>query len=134
MNMNKVKERNMKELTITAADWGLFEVDEEIVMKEMDLLNETIFEGLLNLDAIEIDVDFLDTEWGYCVDEEDGRGTILGLTDEFESYESFRTILAHEMIHAYQIQECMAVNHGDVFNLLVKFAHKKLGLDIKVSH
>jgi hypothetical protein len=133
MNMNKV-ETEMKELIITAADWGLFEVTEEIVLKEMNVLNEEMFEGLLDIDAIEIDVDFLDTEWGYCVDEEDGQGTILGLTDEFESYESFRTILAHEMIHAYQIQECMAVNHGDVFNLLVKFAHKKLGLDIKVSH
>jgi len=77
----------------------MFKVTEEIVLKEMNVLNEEMFEGLLDIDAIEIDIDFLDAEWGYCVDEEDGRGTILGLTDEFDSYESFRTILAHEMIH-----------------------------------
>jgi hypothetical protein len=134
MNMNKVKERNMKELTITAADWGLFEITEEIVLKEMNVLNEEMFEGLLDIDAIEIDIDFLDTEWGYCVDEEDGRGTILGLTSEFNSYDSFRYILAHEMIHAYQIQECMPVDHGDVFKLFGQFASKKLGLDIQTIH
>lgn len=132
--MNKVKEREMKELTITAADWGLFEVTEEIVLKEMNVLNEEMFEGLLDIDAIELDIDFLDAEWGYCVDEEDGRGTILGLTDEFDSYESFRTILAHEMIHAYQIQECMTVNHGDVFKLFGLYAGQKLGLDIQTVH
>tara|TARA_R110000737_G_C14546261_1_gene479924 strand:+ start:535 stop:1059 length:525 start_codon:yes stop_codon:yes gene_type:complete len=132
--MNKAKEREMKELTITAADWGLFEVTEEIVLKEMNVLNKEMFEGLLDIDAIELDIDFLDAEWGYCVDEEDGRGTILGLTDEFESYESFRTILAHEMIHAYQIQECMTVNHGDVFKLFGLYAGQKLGLDIQTVH
>ena len=124
----------MKELTITAADWDLFEVTEEIVLKEMDLLNETMFEGLLNLDAIELDIDFIDTEWGFCVEEEDGQGAILGLNDTFDSYEMFRNVLAHEMIHAYQIQACMPVNHSDVFYLFVKFANKKLGLDIQISH
>ena len=54
----------MKELTITAADWGLFEVTEEIVLKEMNVLNEEMFEGLLDIDAIELDIDFLDA--GMC--------------------------------------------------------------------
>jgi len=124
----------------------MFKVTEEIVLKEMSVLNEEMFEGLLDIDAIELDIDFLDAEWGYCVDEEDGRGTILGLTDEFDSYESlgltdefdsyesFRTILAHEMIHAYQIQECMTVNHGDVFKLFGLYAGQKLGLDIQTIH
>ena len=126
--MNKAKEREMKELTITAADWGLFEITEEIV------LNEEMFEGLLDIDAIELDIDFLDAEWGYCVDEEDGRGTILNLTNEFDSYDSFRTILAHLMIHAYQIQECMAINDGDVAKLFGQYAGQKLGLDIQAVH
>jgi hypothetical protein len=130
--MNKAKEREMKELTITAADWGLFEITEEIVLKEMAILNEEIFSNLINIDAIELDVDFLDTEWGYCFEE---RGTIvLGLTTEFDSYELFRTVLAHEMIHAYQIQECMTVNHGDVFKLFGQYAGQKLGLDIQTVH
>ena len=132
--MNKVKERNMKELTITAADWDLFEVTEEIVLKEMNVLNEEMFEGLLDINAIELDIDFLDAEWGYCVDEEDGRGTILNLTNEFDSYDSFRTILAHLMIHAYQIQECMAINDGDVAKLFGQYAGQKLGLDIQAVH
>tara|TARA_R110002126_G_scaffold64112_2_gene164345 strand:- start:241 stop:765 length:525 start_codon:yes stop_codon:yes gene_type:complete len=132
--MNKVKERNMKELTITAADWGLFEITEEIVLKEMNVLNEEMFEGLLDINAIELDIDFLDAEWGYCVDEEDGRGTILNLTNEFDSYESFRTILAHLMIHAYQIQECMAINDGDVAKMFGQYAGQKLGLDIQAVH
>ena len=132
--MNKATEKEMKELTITAADWGLFEVTEEIVLKEMNVLNEEMFEGLLEIDASEIGIDFLDAEWGYCVDEEDGRGTILGLTDEFDSYELFLTVLAHEMIHAYQIQECMTVNHGDVFERFVQYAGQKLGLDIRTVH
>ena len=132
--MNKVKEREMKELTITAADWDLFEVTEEIVLKEMNVLNEEMFEGLLDIDAIELDIDFLDAEWGYCVDEEDGRGTILNLTNEFDSYDSFRTILAHLMIHAYQIQECMAINDGDVAKMFGQYAGQKLGLDIQAVH
>lgn len=130
--MNKVKEREMKELTITAADWGLFEVTEEIVLKEMNVLNEEMFEGLLDIDAIELDIDFLDTEWGYCFEE---RGAIvLGLTTEFDSYELFLTVLAHEMIHAYQIQESMTVDHGDVFERFVQYAGQKLGLDIRTVH
>ena len=124
----------MKELIITAADWGLFEITEEIVLKEMNVLNKEMFEGLLDIDAIELDIDFLDAEWGYCVDEEDGRGTILGLTTEFDSYELFLTVLAHEMIHAYQIQENMTVNHGDVFERFCQYAEQKIGLDIRTVH
>jgi hypothetical protein len=116
------------------ASWNLFEVTEEIVLEEMCNLNEEMFDGLLNIDAIEIDIDFLDTEWGSCVDEEDGRGTILSLNDTFNSYESFRTILAHEMIHAYQIQESMNVNHKTVFRLFGQYANQKLGLDIQAIH
>lgn len=123
--MNKAKEREMKEL---------IKVTEEIVLKEMNVLNEEMFEGLLDINAIELDIDFLDAEWGYCVDEEDGRGTILNLTNEFDSYESFRTILAHLMIHAYQIQECMAINDGDVAKLFGQYAGQKLGLDIQAVH
>lgn len=123
--MNKAKEREMKEL---------IKVTEEIVLKEMNVLNEEMFEGLLDINAIELDIDFLDAEWGYCVDEEDGRGTILNLTNEFDSYESFRTILAHLMIHAYQIQECMAINDGDVAKMFGQYAGQKLGLDIQAVH
>tara|TARA_B110000503_G_scaffold38741_1_gene63697 strand:+ start:96 stop:593 length:498 start_codon:yes stop_codon:yes gene_type:complete len=123
--MNKAKEREMKEL---------IKVTEEIVLKEMNVLNEEMFEGLLDIDAIELDIDFLDAEWGYCVDEEDGRGTILNLTNEFDSYDSFRTILAHLMIHAYQIQECMAINDGDVAKMFGQYAGQKLGLDIQAVH
>jgi|TARA_B100001094_G_scaffold201103_1_gene195102 hypothetical protein len=124
----------MKELTIEKEWWGLFELTEEVVQKEMAILNEEIFENLINIDAIELDVDFLDTEWGYCFEYEE-RGTIvLGLTTEFDSYELFRTVLAHEMIHAYQIQEGMTVDHGDVFQRFGQYTEQKIGLDIRTVH
>ena len=133
----------MKKFAITAADWDIFEaskifeVTEEIVLKEMDILNKVMFNGVLDVDAIEIDIDslcFLNTESGFCVDEDDGRGTLLGLNDTFDSYESFRSVLAHQMIHAYQIQEALNVNHKTVFGLFGQYANQKLGLDIQAIH
>jgi hypothetical protein len=38
------------------------------------------------------------------------------------------------MIHAYQIQEGMTVDHGDVFERFGQYAGQKLGLDIQTVH
>ena len=110
----------------------MFKVTEEIVRKEMDVLNEEIFANKMFVDDIELDIDTLDTEWGFCFDED--STTVLGLNDEFEDKEQFRTILAHEMIHALQLQLGIGVNHGDYFQHVAKFINEKLGLIIEAVH
>lgn len=110
----------------------MFKVTEEIVRKEMDRINEEVFADFIYTDDIEVDIDYLDTEWGYCFDED---GTIvLGLTDEFEDETQFRTILAHEMIHALQLQLGIGANHGDYFKKVASYIQEKLGLIVETVH
>jgi len=110
----------------------MYKVTEEIVRKEMVVINEEMFGSRLFIDDIELDIDFLDTEWGFCFDE---HGiTVLGLTDEFDDYTQFRTILVHEMIHALQIQMGLDVDHGHYFQHVANYAQKTLGLTIETVH
>jgi hypothetical protein len=109
----------------------VYRVKESDVWKEITYINEEAFLGAIDIGYIELDIDFLDTEWGFCVPEEDV--TVLGLTDEFDSYHMFRTVLAHELIHAYQIQEKLSVNHGNLFLSLADICNKSLDLSIQIE-
>jgi hypothetical protein len=110
----------------------MYKVTEEIVRKEMDKINEEVFANFLYIDDIELDIDYLEVEDGFCFDE---HGiTVLGLTDEFQDKTQFRTILAHEMIHALQIQLGVGVNHGEYFKKVANFIKEKLDLNIEVVH
>jgi len=109
----------------------VYQVKESDVWKEISFINQEAFLGVIDIDAIELDIDFLDTEWGFCVPEEDV--TVLGLTDEFDSYQMFRTVLAHELIHAYQIQEELPVDHDDLFLSLADICNKSLDLSIQIE-
>lgn len=75
-------------------------------------VNQTVFEGELPVDLIDLDIDFQDDVWGYCVpsDEVDGR-ILLGLTDEFEDRRQFANTVVHELIHAMQIYNEATVGH-----------------------
>jgi len=110
----------------------MYKVTEEIVRKEMDKINDEVFASFLYIDDIELDIDTLDTEWGFCFDEE--GTTVLGLNDEFEDKEQFRTILAHEMIHALQLQLGITVSHGEYFKKVANHIQEKLGLSIEAVH
>jgi hypothetical protein len=106
----------------------MYKVTEEIVRKEMAAINEEMFGSRLFIDDIELDIDFLDTELGYCIDE---YGPIeIGLTDEFDDYTQFRTILVHEMIHALQIQMGLDVDHGHYFQHVANYARQTLNLNV----
>lgn len=99
----------------------MFVVTEEILKTEFDKMNRLFFEGLLEVDVLEIDD--LDTEWGFCVDDEDEW--VLGVTSEFPSERFFKEILLHEMAHLYQINFDLEVNHGETFKKICEMYHKE---------
>jgi hypothetical protein len=106
----------------------VFAVTHKNLEKSFNKINGVVFDGLLDLrDLDEIDIDFLDTEWGYCI-EEDGE-IVLGVTDEFPSKKEFEDTLCHEMIHLYQIISDLKVDHGKVFKSFEKHANN-LGFNV----
>ena len=66
-------------------------IDENTVHAVLADINDRVFDGELPLELIDIDIDFLDTEWGFCVDE--GDRIILGLTNEFRSRKQMIAII-----------------------------------------
>lgn len=92
----------------------MFKVTIDTVEKTFDQINKKVFDGILSFyDLDVVDIDYLDTEWGFCI-EEDGE-IVLGLTDEFRSKKDFQNTLCHEMIHLWQIMNGFKVNHGKRF-------------------
>jgi hypothetical protein len=94
---------------------ALFVVTEKILEKEFSKMNELFFDGALEVDILEVD-DHLDTEWGFCVD--DNEEWVLGVTSEFPTKKSFQETLLHEMAHLYQLNADLEVNHGETFQRL----------------
>ena len=82
------------------------------VLKIIEQANQTVFGGELPVDLIDIDIDFQDDVWGYCVphDEVDGR-ILLGVTDQFENAKKLANTVVHELIHAMQIYNETRVGH-----------------------
>jgi hypothetical protein len=102
---------------------AVYQVTEEKVAAAFNEINDQVFGGILDLDDLDdIDIDFLDTEWGYCI-EEDGE-IVLGLTDEFPSQKDFKDTLCHEMTHLWQIMNGWKVNHGTAFMKIADHAKK----------
>lgn len=93
----------------------MFVVTEKILEKEFSKMNELFFDGALEVDILEVD-DHLDTEWGFCVD--DNEEWVLGVTSEFPTKKSFQETLLHEMAHLYQLNADLEVNHGETFQRL----------------
>ena len=92
----------------------MFTVTHKKIEKSFAKINNLIFAGALEISDIdEIDIDFLDTEYGFCI-EENGK-IVLGLTDVFDSAKSFENTLCHEMIHLFQIMSDIKVDHGKSF-------------------
>ena len=92
-------------------------------------LNRKVFGKALDFSSIELDIDFLDTEWGFCVPEDDGT-IVLGLTNTFPSEIDFLSTLCHEMIHLLQIVKNKPVNHGKFFKDQCSRVYKKCMLDV----
>jgi len=86
-------------------------------------ISSQLFRGILDIDDLELEIDPLDTEVGFCIEDENGK-IILGLTDKFESKKQFEDVLCHEMIHLWQIMNCWKVHHGDSFQDYAKKALK----------
>lgn len=92
----------------------MFKVTTDTVEKTFNQINKKVFDGILSFYDLDVlDIDYLDTEWGFCI-EEDGE-IILGLTDRFPSEKDFQITLCHEMIHLWQIMNGFKVNHGKRF-------------------
>ena len=99
----------------------MYKVTENKLSKCFEKINQEVFDGLLAFEDIDsVEVEFLDTEWGYCVDE-DGE-IVLGITDEFPTRADFMNTLAHEMIHLFQITNSLKVNHGVAFERIAQHA------------
>ena len=75
------------------------------------ILNEKHFNGLLDCDVLE--VDDMDTEWGSCTDDDDT--IVLSITRKFPTREIYLDVLAHEMIHLWQMHKGIKVDHGVSF-------------------
>jgi len=101
----------------------------------MQRVNETVFEGELPIELIDIDIEFQDTVWGYCVPSEEYDDRILlGLTDEFENRKQFANTVVHELIHAMQIYNDAKVGHEThMWDHYVMLA-EKAGYQIDVTY
>ena len=86
-------------------------VTDSILDTEFAKMNNLYFARALEVDALE--VDDLDTEWGFCVDDDDEW--VLGVTRSFPSKKAFVETLLHEMTHLYQINADMPVDHDEIF-------------------
>jgi len=89
----------------------MYEVTDTKLATEFKTMNNRFFDGILEFDALE--VDDLDTEWGYCVDDDDEW--ILGVTREFPTKKAFHETLLHEMTHLFQLNADMPVDHDEMF-------------------
>ena len=89
----------------------MYKVTDTKLAAEFVAMNKRFFDGILEVDALE--VDDLDTEWGFCVDDDDEW--VLGVTREFPSKKAFQETLLHEMAHLFQINADMTVGHDESF-------------------
>ena len=82
------------------------------VRRLIETANKTVFEGELPVGLIDLEIEFQDDVWGFCIpsDETDGR-ILLGLTSEFESKIHLANTVVHELIHAMQIYNEANVGH-----------------------
>lgn len=103
-------------------------VTKDLALKIFERLNVRYF--LSKLFVHDFDIDFMDTELGYCVREEDQY--IIGLTDEFEDEQQFISTLFHEMVHLYQYQYLKREpDHDYTFFAWAPLA-RKTGLDFGI--
>jgi hypothetical protein len=98
-----MKRERESEMTYTVTDTKL--------ATEFKTMNSRFFGSFLELDALEIDD--LDTEWGFCVDDDDEW--VLGVTREFPTKKAFQETLLHEMAHLFQLNADMPVDHNETF-------------------
>jgi len=89
----------------------MYKVTAKNLDAEFVAMNNRFFDGILEVDALE--VDDLDTEWGFCVDDDDEW--VLGVTRNFPNKKAFHETLLHEMVHLYQINADMIVSHDEIF-------------------
>lgn len=100
-----------------------------IVRKTLRKLNKKIYGNLLEVDSqnLKVEIEKLDTEWGYVDDESDP--IILGLNEVYPNKHFFEEVVCHEMAHLMQVALELKVNHGKTFNKIGKHA-LKYGYDI----
>lgn len=82
----------------------------------MKRINSLLFDDALNLKQVDIVIEKLDTEWGYCLQEMEDLFPVIGISDRFPTATDCATTLAHEMVHLYQIQILnREPDHGKTF-------------------
>lgn len=106
-----------------------YKINEEIVRKSLVKLNKKIFGNFLDVseENLILDLDPLDTEWGFINDEEEKL--VLGLHTEFPTKKFYEEVLAHEMVHLLQVALEIPVTHGKTFKAIGRHV-RKYGLDI----
>jgi hypothetical protein len=85
------------------------------------IINECIFQNKLTRPRIAIQK--LDDAWGVCYgDLDDGKFppyhpkcTAISLNYSFYNWRHFIEVLAHEMVHQYQIEHLNKLDHGKTF-------------------
>ena len=103
----------------------MYTVTDKKLTSELAKMNKRFFDNALEVDVLE--VDDLDTEWGFCVDDEEW---VLGVTREFPTKKEFHETLLHEMAHLLQINADLPVDHGEVFEDMCEM-FKENGFDVE---
>ena len=95
-----------------------------------DIYNANFFSNMLDLWTVDLQIEELDTEVGYCIPEDGGTIT-LGIANEFDSYAVFESTLVHELVHVWQIQ-CMdeQPNHGWSFDKMKTYISGKYFIEV----
>lgn len=95
-------------------------------------LNTHVFNNHL-LPPIEVKVARDSVAWAWCVDEGGGRCSI-----KFESCQMtrlrFLTVLVHEMVHAYQLQNDEPMDHGKTFLAWETLIKQRSGLPLEEEY
>lgn len=100
----------------------------DIAWRMFRILNERYFCGVLRLD--EFDVEEMDTELGFCIEE--GGRYIIGLTEWFDCEQQFISTLFHEMVHLYQYQKLGRIPDHDYTFFAWEAIARITGLDFGV--
>jgi hypothetical protein len=126
INMQKVQ-RFKKYLNNARAKKTVYEPTHQAATLAYNFINEAAFNNRLSRPNIIIRR--IKDAWGMCWQEEYYCSKIE-LAHKFESKEQFIAVMAHEMVHQYQIDVYGRMSHGETFQNWKPYFKEKFGLRI----
>ena len=97
------------------------------------VINHACFDGKLTTPTFLIVETFTedDSEFlGYCEIIEQTSQIVIGILRELPTREVFLTVLTHEMVHQWELENYNNVGHGKRFNSWAMFMQKEIGISL----